>query len=493
MLLSGDGALSAWGYNANGEMGNGTLLPTEQRVPGPVTALPPGVSVVAVSAGHDFTLALDTDGRVWAWGDNSAGQLGNGLFEEKQPTPGQVLEEQSGLPLNGVIAVSAGARHSLALRADGTVWAWGQNTHGQIGIGTFGTQQKTAIQVPGLGGVTAISAGGFHSVALETGGAEAGSLWTWGQNTYGGLGDGTTERRATPLKVMDDVRAVFGAAYHTLALRPGGTASGTGRNDLGQLGDDTTTDRLTFGPALVGLGDIEALTASGVHSLALTSDGRVWATGNNNHGQLGDGTTVTKTSPVQAVWLEDVVDLAAGQFVPSIFIGTNVHSAALTADGRVWTWGSNFRGPLGTGGGLNDHLFRPQPLSGILGSDPTWPLGDEDGDGLTNAEELALGTDPYDADTNDDGMLDSVAVRSGRSATDPDMDGDGLTNAAELVAGTDPFQADTDSDGVGDATDCFPLDPDRSTCPTPTPGDVTPPSITLTEPTNAVLVSTDPP
>ena len=219
----------------------------------------------------------------------------------------------------------------------------------------------------------------------------------------------------------------------------------------------------------------------------------VWATGNNNHGQLGDGTTVTKTSPVQAVWLEDVVDLAAGQFVPSIFIGTSVHSAALTADGRVWTWGSNFRGQLGSGGGLNDHVFRPQPLSGILGSDPTWPLGDEDGDGLTNAEELALGTDPYDADTNDDGMLDSVAVRSGRSATDPDMDGDGLTNAAELVAGTDPFQADTDSDGVGDATDCFPLDPDRSTCPISTPGDVTPPSITLTEPTNATLISTTPP
>ena len=129
----------------------------------------------------------------------------------------------------------------------------------------------------------------------------------------------------------------------------------------------------------------------------------------------------------------------------------------------------------------------------IQGSDQTWPLGDADGDGLTNAEELELGSDPYDPDTNDDGLLDSVAVRSGLSATDPDMDADGLTNAAEVAQGTDPLRADTDSDGVADAVDCFPLDPSRSTCPTPTPGDVTPPSMTLTEPTNAVLVSTDPP
>ena len=329
-------------------------------------------------------------------------------------------------------------------------------------------------------------------MALKTDGTGAGSVWTWGQNTYGQLGDGTTENRADPLLVMDDVRAVCSGAYHTLAVTAGGTASGTGRNDFGQLGDGTPTDRLTFGPALVGLGDIEALTAGGVHTLALTSDGRVWATGNNNHGQLGDGTISTKTSPVQVVWLEDVVDLSAGQFVPSASIGLNAHSAALTADGRVWTWGSNFRGPLGTGGGLHRPHLPSQPLSGILGSDQAWPLGDEDGDGLTNAEELELGSDPYDADTNDDGMLDSVAARSGRSAIDPDMDGDGIPNADELAAGTDPLQSDTDFDGVGDSADCFPLDPGRSTCPTPTPGDVTPPSITLTEPTNATLVSTSP-
>ena len=118
---------------------------------------------------------------------------------------------------------------------------------------------------------------------------------------------------------------------------------------------------------------------------------------------------------------------------------------------------------------------------------------DPDGDGLSTATEWMLGTDPWNPDTNGDGIRDGDAVGSGRSPTSPDMDADGVFNATEIANGTDPFNADTDGDGVGDGTDCFPLDPTRTSCPPPVPGDTTPPVITLTEPTNATLISSVPP
>src|SRR5262249_6015663 len=115
-----------------------------------------------------------------------------------------------------------------------------------------------------------------------------------------------------------------------------------------------------------------------------------------------------------------------------------------------------------------------------------------DGDGIPSWMEMLLGTDPFKADTNGDGIPDGQAIISGLSATNPDIDGDGLPNKVEIQIGTDPFRADTDGDGVNDRLDCFPLDPTRSQCPAPNPGDTTPPTITLREPTNATLTGSNP-
>jgi alpha-tubulin suppressor-like RCC1 family protein len=478
IVLKSDGTLVAWGGNANGQLGDGTT--TTRRVPGPV----PGIGdVVAVAAGRSHNLVLKSDGSVWSWGWNWQGQLGDGTSGTDRTSPVRVVT--AGGPLADVVAVAAGSAFSMALRQDGTVWTWGDGVHGQLGDGSTQDHLR-ATQVPGLSGITAIAAGDSHALALETGGGTQGSVWTWGWNADGQIGDGTTTSRLTPARVLEGAMAVAAGFSHSLAVMPDGTVKGAGDNAEWTLGDGTNvTPRTTFGDAFLGVEGIEKMDASDRHTLALTTAGEIWACGDNEYGWIGDGSNVDKPSPVRVVLIDDAVDLAAGHSSPS-------HSVALTADGRVWTWGSNASGRLGTGGGQNDNLYRPQVLADLTASDQSWPQGDPDGDGLVTEEEIRAGTDPFNPDTNGDGVSDLVAIRSGISATNPDMDGDGLANAAERAQGTDPLRADTDADGILDGSDCFPLDAARTTCPVPIPGDVTPPQINLTEPASAVLVSSVP-
>jgi alpha-tubulin suppressor-like RCC1 family protein len=180
--LRTDGTVRAWGYNANGQVGDGT---TTNRF-SPVTVSSLG-SVLAISGAGLFSVALKPDGTVWAWGNNAYGQLGDGTTTQRN-TPVKV----SGL--SNVSAIAAGVYHMLALKNDGTVWAWGYNAYGQVGNGTT-TNRLTPVQV--LTGVTAIGAGGYHSLAVKT----DGTVRAWGDNTYGQVGDGTTTQRNTPVKV----------------------------------------------------------------------------------------------------------------------------------------------------------------------------------------------------------------------------------------------------------------------------------------------------
>jgi uncharacterized repeat protein (TIGR01451 family) len=292
--------------------------------------------VRAVGAGDSHTLAVKSDGTVWGWGSNGGGQAVNSA-DSSTSTPMQVGG------LTDVVAVSGGGFHSLALKSDGTVWAWGTNSVGQLGRSpSFSTVPQPLGQVSGLSGATAVSAGEFFSLAL----LKDGTVWTWGDNTEGQLGDGTTSARSAPGQVagLTNVVAVAaGQEGHVLAVKSDGTVWAWGENRFGELGDGTTASRLT--PVQVaGLTNVKAVAAGQHFSLALKQDGTVWTWG---------GTPGTASPPTQLAELSNIVAVDAGQ----------QHAIALKSDGTVWTWGANFDGELGDG--TNQSNSTPRQVSGL--------------------------------------------------------------------------------------------------------------------------------
>ena len=288
------------------------------------------------------TIYVKDDGTVWAWGNNNNGQLGDGSATSKN-TPVQV----SGL--SGMTAVAAGSGHTVALKNDGTVWAWGNNSNGQLGDGSAASK-NTPVQVSGLYSMTAVAAGSGHTVALKN----DGTVWAWGNNSTGQLGNGNfTPSNPTPAQVSglsgmsSGVVIAVAAGYdHTVALKNDGTVWAWGNNATGQLGNGNITPSNT--PVQVsGLSGVTAVAAGFGHTVALKSDGTVRTWGNNTKGQLGNGltngTTIDSAIPVVVSGMVGVTDIAAG------YEGSVVLKGAFKGDGTVWAWGSNSNGQLGNG------------------------------------------------------------------------------------------------------------------------------------------------
>jgi len=267
---------------------------------------------------------------VWAWGTNAESELGDGTTLNRS-APAQVAG------VSGVTAIAAGGGHSLVRKNDGTLVAWGYNYSGQLGYTGF--SDGLPAPVPGLTGVNGISAGYTYSVAVRN----DGTVWTWGSNESGELGDGSTTDRSAPAQVpgLTGVSAVSAGNSHTLALKSDGTVWAWGNNGFGQLGDGTTTNR-SSPVAVGGLTNVIAISAGGSHSLALRSDGSVWAWGDNEVGTLGDGTTDAHLTPVRAA-ISGVATISAGR---AVYYG---QSLAATSDGAVWAWGDYRNGQLGDG------------------------------------------------------------------------------------------------------------------------------------------------
>jgi alpha-tubulin suppressor-like RCC1 family protein len=333
-VLRADGTLWGFGLNENYQIGSTSPF----TVPAPVQMT--GISNIrAVSAGHDFILALRADGTVWGWGNNGRTQLGDGTSVSRStPTRVRDPEDATGVkPLGNVAAVSAGFSHSLALRSDGTVWAWGYNDHGQIGDGsTASVVRFVPVKVPNLTHVVAVAAGGNHSLALSS----SGTVWAWGQNADGQLGIGSTASSSSPVQVpnLEGVVAVVPGAASSLALKADGTVWAWGNNQFGQLGNGQQPVGRSTPARVMGIDQVVALTFHNHTVLALRADGTLWGWGYNHSGQVGTGTpSYSAVSPVRSVVLDGLVSISGG----------TAHSLVMRADGSVWSWGNNGYGQLG--------------------------------------------------------------------------------------------------------------------------------------------------
>jgi alpha-tubulin suppressor-like RCC1 family protein len=414
VALKSDGTVWSWGSNEAGELGDGS------RDPRLCPAQVPGLTgFVDIGAGECFTVALKSDGTVWSWGLNDKGQLGDGTHTDRW-VPTQVPG------LTGVVAISGGYQHVLALKSDGTVWTWGSNACGWFQPdppfvrGQLGNSVPTTVldspfpnQIIGLNNVVAVAAGAVHSIVLKA----DGTVWTWGFNTAGELGIGIVSGNRDPIQVqgVSGVVAISGVGQMTVMLKSNGTVWSCGDNYGGQQGDGTTTNRYIAGP-VNNLSGVVAIASSWEHVVALKSNGTVWGWGYNYNGEVGDGTATRRLSPVQVLSLTNVAKIWAG----------GIHSLAMTSDGSLWAWGWNTYGQLG------DHskVDRWSPIRvrwfNLLGS---W--ADTDSDGLPDFwENLYLG-----------GL-----VQNGSN----DADGDGLTNLQEWNLDTNPSLFDTNGDSLGD-------------------------------------------
>lgn len=282
--LKKNGTIASWGRNNIGQLGNSTLIDASI----PVNVLINNVS--EISAGNNHALALKTDGTVWAWGSNVNGELGNGTTTNTT-SPVQVSS------LNNVIAISAGkSKFSLALKNDGTVWAWGTSYAGILGIGpVVQSYTRTPAQVHLLSNITAIATGEEFSLALKN----DSTVWAWGVNTYGQLGNGTTTAANEPILIngLTSVVKIYAGYNYAYAVKKNGTVWVWGNGTNGNFGDGNFTSS-NVPIQVTSLNNIDIISPGALHTLFKQSSGNVSACGDNSNGVLGNGTTVSSSSMV---------------------------------------------------------------------------------------------------------------------------------------------------------------------------------------------------
>jgi alpha-tubulin suppressor-like RCC1 family protein len=346
LAIKSDGTMWGWGNNGNLLGLNGNTA--NQNIPVQI-----GIANdwMTVSAGGNHSLAVKTNGTLWAWGSGMMGQLGNGLFNSATWTVTQLGTATDW------IKVAAGSEFSLAIKNTGTLWSWGLNNTGQLGIGNT-TNQNVPVQVGSATNWADIEAGNQHSLALDT----AGFVYAWGNNTFGQLGNGTNTTSLTPIVITSspgwiDISAGFD---HSLFLDSGQGMFSCGNNNNGQLADGTNTASNVLIPTSNTGAVLRyiAVSAGQTHTMAIRDDFTLWTSGFNNQGQLGLGNFVNVNTLNQVGTSTNWSAISAGF----------VHSAALESTTDLWTAGRGLEGQLGVGSFTNSNVI-------VQVICPTTPLG----------------------------------------------------------------------------------------------------------------------
>jgi alpha-tubulin suppressor-like RCC1 family protein len=446
--MKSEGTVWTWGSNSNGQLGIGSSDAATHTAPLQVklnsTTFLTGMSLAGAGASHSLAVRK-SDGSVFGWGSDSAGQLGDNSTATQQVYPVQAKTTATGNPiLTGIIDIAGGAAHTVALKSDGTVWTWGSNSSGQLGSGNT-TSRKLADQVKTsssvfLTGIIAVAAGDNFCAAVKS----DGTVWAWGDNGSGQIGIGSTQTQKYAVQVtlsgggtLTGVKDVACGSTHVVAVKSDGTVWSWGNNTNGQLGNGTTTQAKN--PVQVKINSTTFFTgASGVaagasHSAILKTDGSVYACGLNTSGQLSINSNTQQLYPTQCVSsagpvLANIVDFACGAN----------HTLVTKNDGTISGCGLNSSGQAG----YPTTTTNPKACTQIGTFLIISALDDPDGDGLPTWRERDLGTNPNNADTDGDGMPDGWEVNNNLNplvndaAADPD--GDGFSNLYEYQHGTNP-------------------------------------------------------
>lgn len=394
MAIKSDNTLWSWGYNSSGQVGNNTTV--TQKTPVKVME-----NVIHAAVGDDRSMAIDAKGSLYAWGANHYGSLGDGkttscmepklimsdvadmscgnmfsLIVKKdgsllacgynsfgQLGDGTTITRREPIKVfDNVEYAACGAMHSLVVKKDGSLWGWGNDSYGQMGDGTGTNYTLPMESLKDLDNVVEMSAGDTHTMALKN----DRTLWIWGANTQGQLGDGTYKDNPKPQMILENVVDMDGGSGHTLAVQSDGKLWAWGYNAYGQIGNDSTINSKT---PFNALNDVQKVACGNDHSLAIKKDGSLWGWGDNSSGQLGTNIANKSKSPIHI--MDDVADVAAGY----------LHTVVLKTDGSLWTFGYNYSGQLGDGSKANSYepikIFDSNVVSISAGANRTQAVMDD--------------------------------------------------------------------------------------------------------------------
>ena len=339
-----EGGLWLWGDGVSGRLGDSD---TNIRKSSPVQTVSGGTNWRSVSLGNDHSAAIKTDGTLWIWGLGSFGRLGtNNSISVSSP-----VQTISGG--NDWRSVIVGDQHSAAIKNDGTLWIWGVGGSGRLGTNNTASRSSPVQTISGGNDWKSVNLGVAHSAAIKT----DGTLWIWGLGTSGQLGDDTTISKSSPVQTIsggNDWKSVNLGSAHSAAIKTDGTLWLWGNNGSGRLGDNTITARSSPVQTVSGGTNWRSVSLGDQHSAAIKTDGTLWLWGSGTSGRLGGNTITARSSPIQTV--------SGGTNWRSVSLG-NAHSAAIKTDGTLWLWGLGTSGRLGT----NNTTARSSPVQTISG------------------------------------------------------------------------------------------------------------------------------